>query len=92
MDGQALTFEDSTFRRRLFRPGDHLVSQFERGVGGSCASPLPPPESFMDTLDPISSSFPTYRLLDETMRGELRVLLAREPNGGLKRTCLLVAQ
>ena len=41
-------------------------------------SPLPPPESFMDTLDPIYSIFPTYRLLDETMRGELRVLLARE--------------
>jgi hypothetical protein len=39
---------------------------------------LPPPESFMDTLDPIYSIFPTYRLLDETMRGELRVLLARE--------------
>ena len=41
-------------------------------------SPLPPPESFMDTLDPIYRIFPTYRLLDETMRGELRVLLARE--------------
>jgi SAM-dependent methyltransferase len=41
-------------------------------------SPLPPPESFMDTLDPIYRAFPTYRLLDETMRGELRVLLARE--------------
>jgi ubiquinone/menaquinone biosynthesis C-methylase UbiE len=41
-------------------------------------SPLPPPENFMDTLDPIYRSFPTYRLLDETMRGELRVLLARE--------------
>ena len=41
-------------------------------------SPLPPPERFMDTPDPIYSSFPTYRLLDETMRGELRVLLARE--------------
>ena len=41
-------------------------------------SPLPPRESFMDALDPIYSSFPTYRLLDETMRGELRVLLARE--------------
>lgn len=55
-------------------------------------SPLPPPESFMDTLDPIYRSFPIYRLLDETMRGELRVLLAREPDGGLKRTCRLVAQ
>jgi hypothetical protein len=41
-------------------------------------SPLPPPESFMETLDPIYSSLPTYCLLDETMRGELRVLLARE--------------
>jgi hypothetical protein len=41
-------------------------------------SPLPPPESFMDTLDPIYSGFPTYRSLGETMRGELRVLLARE--------------
>jgi ubiquinone/menaquinone biosynthesis C-methylase UbiE len=41
-------------------------------------SPLPPPESFMDALDPIYSSLPTYRSLDETMRDELRVLLARE--------------
>ena len=41
-------------------------------------SPLPPPESFMDALDRIYSSFPTYRLLDETMRRKLRVLLARE--------------
>jgi ubiquinone/menaquinone biosynthesis C-methylase UbiE len=40
--------------------------------------PLPPPESFMDTLDPIYSMFPPYRSLDETMRGELRVLLAQE--------------
>ena len=41
-------------------------------------SPLPPPESFMGTLDPIYRSLPTYCLLDETMRSELRVLLARE--------------
>jgi ubiquinone/menaquinone biosynthesis C-methylase UbiE len=41
-------------------------------------SPLPPPESFMDTLDPFYNRFPTYRLLEETMRGELRVLLAQE--------------
>jgi SAM-dependent methyltransferase len=41
-------------------------------------SPLPPPERFMDALDPIYTNFPTYRLLDQTMRGELRVLLARE--------------
>ncbi|HEX8893896.1 MAG TPA: methyltransferase domain-containing protein [Terriglobales bacterium] len=51
------------------------VKEVER-LGAS--SPLPPSESFMDTLDPIYSSFPTYRLLDETMRGQLRVLLARE--------------
>ena len=41
-------------------------------------SPLPTPESFMDTLDPIYCGFPTYRSLDEAMRGELRVLLAQE--------------
>jgi ubiquinone/menaquinone biosynthesis C-methylase UbiE len=41
-------------------------------------SPLPPPERFMDTLDPIYRSFPTYRLLDEAMRGELRAPLAHE--------------
>jgi ubiquinone/menaquinone biosynthesis C-methylase UbiE len=41
-------------------------------------SPLPPPESFMDALDPIYRVLSTYRLLDETMRAELRVLLTRE--------------
>ena len=41
-------------------------------------STLPPPESLMDTLDPFYRIFPTYRLIDETMRGELRILLARE--------------
>jgi hypothetical protein len=41
-------------------------------------SPLPPPERFMDTLDPIYSSLPTYRLLDEAMRSQLRVLLAQQ--------------
>ena len=41
-------------------------------------SPLPPPESFMDTLDPIYRAFPTYRLLDETMRDELRHQLGQE--------------
>ena len=30
-------------------------------------SPLPPPESFMDTLDPIYAAFPTYRSLDEPL-------------------------
>jgi ubiquinone/menaquinone biosynthesis C-methylase UbiE len=41
-------------------------------------SPLPPPESFMDTLDPIYRNLPTYRSLDEYLRGELRILLAEE--------------
>jgi hypothetical protein len=45
---------------------------------------LPPPESFMDTLDPIYSIFPAYRLLDETMRGELRILLAEEARRWIK--------
>jgi ubiquinone/menaquinone biosynthesis C-methylase UbiE len=39
---------------------------------------LPPPDRFVDTLDPMYSVFPPYRLLDEAMRGELRVLLAQE--------------
>jgi ubiquinone/menaquinone biosynthesis C-methylase UbiE len=41
-------------------------------------SPLPAPESFMDTLDPIYRSLPTYCSLDEHLRGELRILLAVE--------------
>jgi hypothetical protein len=41
-------------------------------------SPLPPPEKFMDTLDPIYRGLPTYRLLDEARRGELRALIAEE--------------
>jgi SAM-dependent methyltransferase len=41
-------------------------------------SPLPTPDNFMDTLDPIYRSFPTYRSLDEHLRGELRILLAQE--------------
>ena len=48
------------------------------------SSPLPAPESFMDTLDPIYRSFPTYRSLDETMRGELRILLAEEARRWIK--------
>ena len=64
-------------------------------------SPLPPPEDFMDALDPIYTSFPTYRLLDETMRGELRFLLAREaqrwveqdvPAGGTAKVHLALAR
>jgi hypothetical protein len=42
------------------------------------SSPLPPPEGFMDALDPIYSSLPTYRSLDEHLRGKLRALLAEE--------------
>jgi ubiquinone/menaquinone biosynthesis C-methylase UbiE len=41
-------------------------------------SPLPTPERFMDTLDPIYRSLPTYRSLDEQLRSELRILLAQE--------------
>jgi SAM-dependent methyltransferase len=48
-------------------------------------SPLPPPERFMDTLDPIYIAFPTYRSLDEAMRGELRVLLAQEARRWVER-------
>jgi ubiquinone/menaquinone biosynthesis C-methylase UbiE len=47
-------------------------------------SPLPPPESFMDTLDPIYRIFPTYRSLDEHVRGELRILLAEEARRWMK--------
>jgi hypothetical protein len=47
-------------------------------------SPLPTPESFMDTLDPIYRSFPTYRSLDEHLRGELRILLAEEARRWIK--------
>jgi ubiquinone/menaquinone biosynthesis C-methylase UbiE len=39
---------------------------------------LPSPESFMDTLDPFFRIHPTYRSLDERLRGELRILLAEE--------------
>jgi ubiquinone/menaquinone biosynthesis C-methylase UbiE len=42
------------------------------------SSPLPAPESFMDTLDPIYRIFPTYLSLDEHLRSELRILLAEE--------------
>jgi hypothetical protein len=42
-------------------------------------SPLPAPESFMDTLDPIIYRiFPTYGSLDEHQHDELRLLLAEE--------------
>jgi hypothetical protein len=47
-------------------------------------SPLPVPESFMDTLDPIYRTFPTYRSLDEQVRGELRILLAEEAHRWIK--------
>jgi hypothetical protein len=47
-------------------------------------SPLPTPESFMDTPDPIYRSLPTYRSLDEHLRGELRILLAEEARRWIK--------
>ena len=47
-------------------------------------SPLPSPGSFMDTLDPIYKALPTYRSLDEHLRGELRILLAEEARRWIK--------
>jgi ubiquinone/menaquinone biosynthesis C-methylase UbiE len=47
-------------------------------------SPLPAPESFMDTLDPFYRRLPTYGLLDEHLRGELRLLLAEEARRWIK--------
>jgi len=47
-------------------------------------SPLPTPETFMDTLDPIYRIFPTYHSLDEQLRGELRILLAEEARRWIK--------
>ena len=47
-------------------------------------SPLPAPERFVDALDPIYRSFPTYRSLDEHVRGELRILLAEEARRWIK--------
>jgi ubiquinone/menaquinone biosynthesis C-methylase UbiE len=46
--------------------------------------PLPTPENFMDTLDPFYRIHPTYRSLDEHLRGELRVLLAEEARRWIK--------
>jgi ubiquinone/menaquinone biosynthesis C-methylase UbiE len=48
-------------------------------------SPLPAPESFMDTLDPIIYRiFPTYGSLDKQQRDELRLLLAEEAQRWVK--------
>jgi len=47
-------------------------------------SPLPAPESFMDTLDPFYRRLPTYASLDEYQRGELRLLLAEEVQRWIK--------
>src|SRR5262249_19537042 len=55
-------------------------------------SPLLAPESFMDTLDPIYAALPTYRLLDEHLRGELRILLAQEARRWIKEDAPAVAQ
>ena len=52
---------------------------------GLIASPLPTPENFMNTLDPIYRGVPTYRSLDEHLRGELRVLLAEETRRWIKK-------
>jgi ubiquinone/menaquinone biosynthesis C-methylase UbiE len=46
--------------------------------------PLPKPENFMDTLDPFYRIHPTYRSLDERLRGELRILLAEETRRWIK--------
>jgi ubiquinone/menaquinone biosynthesis C-methylase UbiE len=48
------------------------------------SSPLPTAESFMDALDPIYRAFPTYRSLDEHLRGELRIFLAEEARRWIK--------
>ena len=53
---------------------------------------LPPPESFMDTLDPIYAALPTYRSLNEHLRGELRILLAEEARRWIKEDVPGVAQ
>jgi ubiquinone/menaquinone biosynthesis C-methylase UbiE len=47
-------------------------------------SPLPAPESFMDTLDPFYRIFPTYSSLDEHQRDTLRLLLAEEVQQWIK--------
>jgi ubiquinone/menaquinone biosynthesis C-methylase UbiE len=47
-------------------------------------SPIPPPESVMDTLDPIYRIFPTYASLDDHLRGELHILLADEARRWIK--------
>jgi ubiquinone/menaquinone biosynthesis C-methylase UbiE len=48
-------------------------------------SPLPAPESFMDTLDPIIYRvFPTYGAVDKQQRNELRLLLAEEVQRWIK--------
>ena len=67
MDGQALTFEDDTFDAAFSVLSTTLFSNWSAGLDES-----------VRVLDPIFSSSPTYRLLDEAMKGELRVLLARE--------------
>jgi ubiquinone/menaquinone biosynthesis C-methylase UbiE len=48
------------------------------------SGPLPTPETFMDTLDPFYRIHPTYRSLDERLRGELRGLLAQEARRWMK--------
>jgi hypothetical protein len=47
-------------------------------------SSLPTPEAVMDTLGPIYRALPSYRSLDEHLRGELRILLAEEARRWIK--------
>ena len=46
--------------------------------------PFPTPEKFMDTLDPFYRIHPTYRSLDERLRGELGKVLAEEAHRWIK--------
>jgi len=61
--------------RAVLEARDCEVTDVERL---NAPSPLPEPESYMDTMDPIYRAFPTYRSLDEHLRGKLRLLLAQE--------------
>ena len=53
-----------------------MRGQANRAAG--CIEPIAAAGNFMDALDPIYNVLPTYRLLHQTMRAELRILLAGE--------------